>query len=223
LANASITASFSTYGSGFYDTASTFLKELDKMSNSDKQLWLKYLDAGRRAKFISTPYFIGAASNDNWFYPPAVMATLSAVKGPVNHFFAPNANHSAGIPGGNGSPNRVGTMQMEETYFNYYLKGLGLPLPQILKAEGAADKSTGNYNVKFTISSKTKITAATVYYSTDSLWTKRKWIVVKATSSNGLNYEARLPAQAIAKGTWWYASGSDERPVTVSSNMYEIK
>lgn len=223
LANADVHASFSTYGAGFYDTASTFLKELDKMSDSDRALWLKYLDAGRRARYITTPFFIGAASNDNWFYPPAVMATLMAIKGPVNHFFAPNANHSAGIPGGNGSANRVGSLQMEETYFNFYLKGLGLPLPQILKAEGTADKGTGSYNAKFTVSSKTKITAATIYYSTDSLWTKRKWIAVKATTLDNLNYKAQIPAEAIAKGTWWYASISDGRPVTVSSNVLEIK
>lgn len=223
LANADVTASFSTYGSGFYDTASTFLKELDKMSGPDKELWLKYLDAGRRAKHIATPYFIAAATNDNWFYPPAVMATLNTVRGPVNHFFAPNANHSAGIPGGNDSPNRVGTMQMEETYFNYFLKGLGLPLPQILKPAGAKDKTNGNLNIRFSTRGKTKTTAATVYYSTDSLWTKRKWIAVKAVPSTNLSYKAQIPAQAIAKGTWWYVSISDDRPVTVSSHMFEIK
>ena len=223
LVNADVRASFSTYGSGFYDTASVFLKELDKMPAADKALWLKYLDAGRRAKYINTPYFIAAATNDNWFYPPAVMATLKAVKGQVNHFFAPNANHGAPIPGGNSSPKRVGTMQMEETYFNYYLKGMGLPLPQVLKPTGTPDKSTGNYKVKFSVSSKTNITAATVYYSTDSTWTKRKWVAVQAIPSNNSNYEAQIPAQVIAKGSFWFASISDERPVTVSSMISEIK
>lgn len=216
LAAPYVNASFSTYGAGFYDTNSVFLKDLDKMPAAERATWLKYLDAGRRAGNINAPFFIAAASNDNWFYPPAVMATLQAVQAPTNHFFAPNANHTAPVPGGSGRKEKVGTMDMELTYFNYYLKGDGMPLPVIAEETSA---------VQFFVESKTTITDVSVYYSTDTLWTKRKWIACKAIPVEGKTgwYYAILPDNIRQPGTWWYASVSDDRPVTVSGRMMEFK
>ncbi len=223
LASPYVHASFSTYGSGYYDAGSTFLKLLDKMPETERATWLKYLDAGRRAKKIASPFFIAAATNDNWFYPPAVMATLNAVHGPAAHFFAPNNSHTAAVPGGNGSAGHVGFMQMEETYFNFYLKGIGLPLP-VISIEDRIKKDNDNYILKFSVQSKTAVTSATVYYSTaDTLWTKRKWIMIKAIPLTNGNYEAHIPASVTAKDTWCFASISDDRPVTVSSKMIPLQ
>lgn len=215
LAPSYIDAAFSTYGSGFYDSASTFTKDLDTMRVKERAAWLQYLDAGRRAKNITAPFFIAAASNDNWFYPPAVMATLNASDAPVNHFFAPNANHAAPVPGGNSTKDRVGTMDMELAYFNYYLKAKGMPLPLI------SDEVNNNTGVQFYVDSKTNLTAVTVHYSTDSTWTKRKWIAAEATPIKNKPgwYEATLPDSAKARGSWWFASASDATPLTVSGKM----
>lgn len=227
LAPSYISASFSSYGAGFYDTNSVFLHELNKMPADERTVWLKYLDAGRRANKITAPFFIAAASNDNWFYPPAVMATLQAIKAPANHFFAPNANHTAPVPGGTSKKDKPGTMEMELTWFNYYLKGTGWPLPVISgEIQPVAQPATGdNEPVQFYVDSKTAITDATVYYSTDTSWTKRQWIACKATPVNGRKgwYKAALPADIRGNGTWWYASVSDGRPVTVSGKMIEYK
>jgi dienelactone hydrolase len=221
LVNPYVCASFSTFGCGFYDTGTVFLNELDKMTRSDRDIWLKYLDAGRRAKYISTPFFIAAASNDNWFYPPAVMATLHAMKGRANHFFAPNSSHSSPVPGGSSLPNRVGFTQMEEPYFNLYLKEIGFALPEISEEEfRTKGRGDGRYRFKFRVKSKKQITAATIYYSTaDSLWTSRKWVAVKASALSNGYYQAEIPEKAIGKDTWCFASVSDDRPVTVSSNL----
>lgn len=226
LAGSMIRASFSTYGCGFYDEGSTFLTLLDKMPAPERAVWLQYLDAGRRAGKINSPFFVAAASNDNWFYPPAVMATLKTINSPVYHFFAPNANHSAPVPGGNISPNRAGTMQMEEPWFNYYLQEKGLPLPAIAITgnTGFIDTTTGEYKVRFRADSKTKITDAILYYCMpDSMWTKRKWVAVKALKKEDDYYEAAVPATATGKGGWCFVSLSDDRPVTVSSDLIECK
>ena len=227
LAGPYIRASFSTYGAGFYDTASTFLPLLNKMPKADRETWLKYMDAGRRANNITAPFFIAAASNDNWFYPPAVMATLQAINSPHYHFFAPNANHAAPIPGGNASPNRAGMMQMEEPWFNYFLKDSGEPLPEITVEEGAGhiNATNGSYELRFFVSNaKAGITDATLYYSLpDSLWTKRKWNAVKAVATRPGYYKAEMPAAATGKGSWCFVSVSDNRPVTVSSQLIECK
>lgn len=215
LAPSLISASFSTYGSGFYDSGSTFLKDLDTMPATERKAWLQYLDAGRRAKNIASPFFIAAASNDNWFYPPAVQATLNSSDAPVNHFFAPNANHAAPVPGGNLSKDRTGTMDMELAYFNYYLKGEGDPLPLI------SDETTNDNIVQFYVESKTPVKTVTVHYSTDSIWTKRKWIAAEAYPIKDKPgwYEASLPAYAKARGSYWFASATDPRPLTVSGKL----
>jgi len=219
-----VQAAFSTYGSGFYDAGSTFARELDKMPLAEKDTWLKYLDAGRRCKNTSAPYFVACGTNDIFFYPPAVMATLNAINAPVNHLFASNVSHSAPVPGGTSSVNRVGWLQMELTYFDYYLKGQGLPLPKVSinKMLDETPNDSANYTVKFFVDSKTPLTDANIYYSTaNPLWPKRNWIAVKATALKNGWFEALLPVTAVGKGTMCFASVSDARPITVSSDMTE--
>jgi len=216
LASPYINASFSSYGSGYYDSGSTFLSNLDTMRACDRSAWLQWLDAGRRTKNMAAPFFIAAASNDNWFWPPAVMATLQTSDAPVNHFFAANANHAAPIPGGTSNKDRIGTMDMELAYFNYYLKETGLPLP-VVNNEALVNDTT----VQFYVESKTNIRAAGVYYSSDTSWTKRKWIACDALPVKDRQgwYRASLPANAKGKSTWWFAAATDERPITISGNM----
>lgn len=224
LLSNTIQAAFSTYGSGFYDAGSTFMQELNKMPEAERDAWLKYLDAGRRAKNVSAPYFLASATNDIFFYPPAVMATLHAINSPVNHLFAPNVSHSAPVPGGNISADRVSWMQMELPYFEFYLKDKGLPLPTVFinKLLDTTVTDNGNFTVKFFVESKTTITDANIYYSTvNPLWPKRNWIAVKAAALKNGWYEAPLPANVVGKGTMCFASVSDARPVTVSSDMTE--
>ncbi len=164
LAPSYIDAAFSSYGSGFYDSGSTFLKDLDTMRAEERAAWLQYLDAGRRAKNIAAPFFIAAASNDNWFYPPAVLATLNGSDAPVESFLCRQCQSCGSlVPGGNSVKERIGTMDMELAYFNYYLKGEGLPLP-VINSESTRDSSA-----QFYVDSKTAIKTVTVYYSTDSI------------------------------------------------------
>ncbi len=221
LASNMVKATFSLYGSGFYDEGSVFMKELDKMSDNDRATWLRYLDAGRRIQSLKTPFFIAAGTNDNWFYPPAVTATLTAMKGPVNHLFAANANHKIPVPGGTTDPrtNQVGWTNMELPYFDYYLKNKGYPFPLITTISAAAPKKgNAGITVKFRVKSKTPIQQANVFYSrADSSWTKRVWESVPAQASRGGWYYAELTADMIGKALDCYGSVSDDRPVTVSS------
>jgi cephalosporin-C deacetylase-like acetyl esterase len=234
IASRYIHASFSVFGSGFYDYGSSFLRELNAMPESEKELWLQYLDAGRRIEKVKTPFFIAAAADDNFFYPPAVMATLDAMKGPVNHLFAPNANHKIPVPGGSitKSTNRPGWLEMELTWFNYYLKGIGEPFPRIDKAtqieperdvinHSSSDKNS--LHIRFAVKSSYPITEAKVFYSakiTD--WTKRNWLSVDAVKADDGSYYAILPPEA-GNNIDWFASVSDSRPVTVSSMIISGK
>lgn len=221
LANKYIRASFSVYGSGFYDLGSAFLKELDKMPPEQRTIWLTYLDAGRRAGNIKTPFFLAAAANDFFFHPPAVMQTLRSMKkAQVNQLFGPNASHKILLPGGTTKKDtsRPGWMEMEQAYFDYFLKDKGQPLPVITKAVQAP----GIF--KFHVTSPQPVTEALVYYSyADTTWPKRVWVPITAKATADGWYSADVPAEIDGKTFDWYANISDARPVSVSSYIIRGK
>lgn len=221
LVGARIHTSFSVFGSGFYDHGSSFLRELDAMPPAEKTIWLQYLDAGRRISSVKTPYFLAGPTDDNFFYPPAVMATLQEMKGKVNHVFAPNANHKIPLAGGsinNHASGRPGWLEMEQTWFDFYLKGIGKPFPQIEKAEVVSSKPD-TVRVRFKVKSKLEVVDAQVWFSgTDQPWTKRTWKSTPAVKMKDGWYYADILLQA-REAIDWFASAGDARPVTVSSMM----
>ena len=197
------------------------MKNLDKMTETDREIWLRYLDAGRRMNRVKTPFFIAAASNDNWFYPPAVSATLHAARGYTNHLFAANANHSAPVPGGtkDGGADKPGWLKMEETYFDYYLKGKGGALPEItrVKYKMVKKQDSAFLHVRFRVKGPAPVTEACVCFSTaNAEWTKRKWDKKQASSERKNRYEILVP---VKEETDWFITVSDARPVTVSSTI----
>ena len=228
LASSYVHASFSVFGSGFYDEGSSYLKELDIMSPEDRAIWIKYLDAGRRVQNIKSPFFIAAAADDAFFYPPAVMKTLRAMKkSQVNHLFGPNASHKILLPGGSAKTvkSHAGWLDMEQCYFDYLLKDKGQPLPVITDAIQAKSKpGSKNIQIKFHVNTSTTITDARVYYSfTDSAWIKRIWVPVAATAMENGWYRAELPGEITEKVVDWYATVSDARPVSVSGYILRSK
>ena len=70
------------------------------MPAEDAQIWMKYLDAGRRVSNIKAKFFMAAAVRDHFFWPQAVMAALNEISGVKNQLFAPELSHSLeGVPG----------------------------------------------------------------------------------------------------------------------------
>ncbi|WP_276169057.1 dienelactone hydrolase family protein [Zobellia alginiliquefaciens] len=224
LANSKITASFSVYGSGYYDLGSTFLKILDNMSSEDRAIWLKNLDAGRVAEHIEIPFFIAAAANDNWFYPPAVSQTLKSIKGETNHLYAPNNSHKIELPGGTSgiSEEEPGWLSMELVYFEYFLKGKGMPFPNIDKIESVRMKN-GNTKIRFQVMGAGSFSGANVCYALENEeWPQKVWEIILATSLNNGWFEAEIPTGQLEDGVVCFASISDSRPVTVSSSIIKI-
>ena len=225
LANSMVTASFSVFGSGYYDYGSTFQKNLDDMNAKDRRDWLKHLDAGRVSKNIGTPFFIAGAANDNWFYPPAVSQTLMSMKGETNHLYAPNNSHKIELPGGTKgkAAEEPGWLSMERLYFEYHLKGKGNPLPKIVKIETVKMKN-GNSKIRFKVTGPVPFESANVCYSPEGAdWPKRVWEIVTATDLKNGWYEAEIPTKDLKRDISCFASISDSRPVTVSSKIVTIK
>jgi dienelactone hydrolase len=219
LAGKDIRAAYSIYGAGNYDLGSAFQKDLAKLSKEKADIWLQQLDARNYAPGIRAHFFEAAATNDTFFWIPAVSATLEEIHSPKNFVYAPNSNHWMDIPGGcerteEGVPHDNGWMSMQTVYFEYALMGKGKPFPRVMD-DGATPAGEHAESVRFRVKGAVGATRATVYYSqTGSAWATRKWLPVKADRRGGW-YRVEIPA-----GSDWLALVTDARPVTVSSGVH---
>ena len=162
-----------------------------------------------------------------------MQATLNAIPGEKNHLFAPNANHKVPLPGGTvfaskatvpfkptafqpyptPSGSKANWLAMEVPFFDFYLNGQGKPLPKV-----AVEKSDDKLMARFSVTAPVPLTKTEVYWAkANPDVMKREWLAVPATKTAEGRYEAKLPAEA----TDWFAVVSDERPVTVSSDLVE--
>ena len=234
LAGDEVMAGFSVWGCGFYKLTAQLNgpnSTLGRMPEDERQRWLRHLDAGRRAPDIKAAFFIAGATNDFFYWPRAVQATLDAVPGEKNHLYAPNANHKAPVPGGTvfekqpsapftptpfqpyptPSGSKANWLAMEVPYFDYYLKGIGQPLPKV-----SVQKTGDPYLARFSIAAPRPLTKVEVYWATSNPDVmKRLWLALPAAKTAENVYEAKLPAEAAD----WFALASDDRPVTVSSDL----
>lgn len=239
LAGDQVRAGMGLYGCGFFDRGSG-QSVLSKMPEDVREEWLNRLDAGRRAPNMKAAYFLAAASNDFFGYPDSVQMTLNAVPGEKNHVFAPNANHKIPVPGGSvfdnkppapftptafqpyptPSGSKANWLAMEVPYFDYYLKGIGQPFPKV-----NVQKTGDPHLARFSIVAPRSLTKVEVYWAkaTPAVLTqedvkKREWLALPARKTAETSYEANLPAETAD----WFALVTDDRPVTVSSDMVHI-
>jgi cephalosporin-C deacetylase-like acetyl esterase len=207
-----IKAAYSYWGCGFYEKGSFWKELIEKLPVSDRATWLKYFDAGRRASNIKANYFIEAAPNDTFFWPPAVAATLDAIKGEKNHTWGPNVNHTL-------TPT---SDLMQEVFFDHQLKGVGAAFPsvKITKIKQQADGSKV-VSIKTFIPRGVKADSINIYYSEKSNnWQKRKWLPIKAVLQGGNKYRVVIPADIVNRQIDFYAYLIDSRKVSVASFMY---
>lgn len=239
LAGDQVRAGMALYGCGFMDRGSG-RTQLDQMAAEEREKWLACLDPGRRASGVKAAFFHAAASNDFFGYPEAVQATLDAIPGEKNHVFAPNANHKIPVPGGSvfeNSPRepfkptafqpyptptggKANWLAMEVPYFDHHLKGVGQPFPKVRAARSGEARIA-----RFEVASPHQITKAEIYWSkgapavmTQDEVKRREWFAVTARKTADSSYTAELPAEAAV----WFALVSDDRPVSVSSDLVDV-
>lgn len=207
-----IKAAYAVFGCGFYDKGSFWKEILRKMPVQQRKLWLKYLDAGRRAQNITAPFFIESATNDMFFWPEAVTATLSQIKGRKNHVWNPNLNHLQGPDG----------PLMQRLYFDYYLKGSGYPFGSIW-ITGMKNLKDGSKNITAKVRLPAGVYADSVrlYYShANSDWMQRAWHGLAMTKTNNHQYAVTLPSVISDQKINFYLWMKDDRKIVVASQMY---
>jgi cephalosporin-C deacetylase-like acetyl esterase len=213
LLGSRVKAAYSTWGCGFYETGSFWSNSIAQMPTHYKSDWLTYLDAGRRAKDITAPYFIEQATNDTYFWPEAVSATLNAITGTKNHVTMANLNHAT----------LSSSAAMKQRYMNYYLKGVGSPFAaiNITSSDMQLDGSL-KINMNVSLPAGVSLSSVQLYYSVPtSTWQTRNWIELPATLVNGMNYNVILPALLVNQEVNYYANMIDTRQFQTSSAMYK--
>ena len=212
LLGSRVKAAYSTWGCGFYETGSFWSNFIAQMPSHYKSDWLNYLDAGRRAKDITAPYFIEQATNDTYFWPEAVSATLNAITGTKNHVTMANLNHDI-LPS---------SAAMKQRYMNYYLKGAGSPFGtiNITSSDRQLDGSL-KINMNVSLPAGVSLSSVQLYYSVPTLtWQGCKWIALPATLKDN-NYQAILPASLVNQEVNYYANMIDTRQFQTSSALYK--
>lgn len=206
-----IKAAYSVFGCGYYEKGSFWSKLIADLPEAVRNSWLKYFDAGRRASGIKAPYFVEASSNDTFFWPEAVSATLETIKAEKNHVWDPNFNHKQ-MPAG---------PTMQKIYFDYYLKGIGQPFGSINVVK---EKMQTNGSKQVILSVKMpktiSVTSVELYYSeSNKSWQERTWVPLKAVMQSGNDYMVTIPANLLKKPLDYYAYAVDNRTVAVASDM----
>ena len=226
LAGERVKAAFSVYGCGYFDLGTAFSVTLDAMGEEERELWLKYLDAGRYASNIKGAYFLTVPTNDWWFWPPAMGVTYEKAKGPKRICFSPNDSHQLKIPGGTGGPQKINRKAnrtyMEIVWMDYHLKGEG-------KAFAACQvepwiEHLGNYaKVRFKVDSAVPVKSVTVWYCDARVpWRLKWWEQAEINYEGGDVYSALVPVYNELRHVDWFGLATDERDITVSTTMQLI-
>lgn len=110
---------------------------------------------------------------------------------------------------------------MEVPFFEYHLKGIGSPFPEV-----AALPSPDAQSARFHVTSERPLTDVKIYWarpvpqnpSAEDI-KQREWIAAPAALVSEQTYQATLPADAGD----WFALVSDDRPVTTSSGLVHLR
>jgi dienelactone hydrolase len=211
LAGERVAAAFSVYGCGYYDHGSSGGENLLRGSADARQAWLRWLDAGRRAKGIRAPLFFAAAANDFFFFPSAVMATYNDVAGEKNIVWGPNASHAIALPGGTRGWTNDTWVDMEVPWFDWHLRGRGEAFPTIKPA--SVTRQQEGVRVRFEPTPFASIAETAVYYAPgEQHWLMKQWRRVP-----GDGRSAVIPVEEPQLPLHWYAVATDRRPVTVAT------
>lgn len=212
LLGSKVKAVYSYWGCGYYEKGSFWKDMIAKLPDTIREPWLTYFDAGRRAPKIKASYFIEAASNDTFFWPEAVSATLQAIPKDKNHVWGPNVNHK-----------EVSTSSMmQDLYFDYHLKGIGSDFAGIEISKMKVKKdSTEKVTMQLKIPAGVTVQSVKLYYSEPGVkWQTRVWMPLNAEQNNERTYSITIPAELVKKHVNFYAYLTDSRNVVTSSYMY---
>lgn len=230
LAGDRLAAAFAVYGAGYYDLATDWARRLQAMPAEERERWLAAFDPGRLAGNIRADYMILQATNDWYFWPPSIEATLDNIPAPgpgphKNWLFSPNDYHAIRLPGGTGDPrvdHREFRTWMELRFMQWRLKGEGAAFPTA-RAVGEPERAGDHVRVRFAVTSELPIENARVYWAAGEMpWRLQWWEAVQAEAVDDGIYEALIPVRHAARPLVWVGVVSDTEAATVSTRIGRI-
>lgn len=223
LAGDRVTAAFCVYGCGFYELGSAWRNGLIGFSEQHRETWLEHLDSGRRAHNMKAAYFTTPATNDWFFWPPAVMATWNEISSPKNIAWSPNDSHVITFPGGARGPQKIETWvnrtYMEIPFMAYHLEGKGQAFNKCAP-DPDATRDGAEVRVRFRVEGPRAVKTARVYHSYgEQPWRMRWWEDVEAKALGGGLYEANVPVYEPTQPVSWFGYTVDEKDITICTVM----
>jgi len=193
-------AAVPVYGCGFLHENSVWLNQFAKMTPQHKEKWIQLWDPSRYIGSASMPVFFINGTNDFAYPLDSYAKTYQLVKSERNFRITVKMPH--GHKQG-WAPKEIGL------FVDQYLKD-GIDLPTVRSPE----KSDGL--VRATVASKTKLTSATLHYTTGTApINKLSWNTISARIEGGQIISPAPPAAA----TIWFFTVSDSRGAVVSSEL----
>ena len=199
-------AAVPVYGCGFLHEHSIWMEwngllgRLGKMSQKNRDKWVRLFDPSRYVGFTSTPMFFINGTNDIAYPLDSYEKTYQLVKSPRNFRITVNMKHD----------HLEGWIPEEiRVFVDEYLKdGIGLPVVKDLRLS--------NGDVYVYVKTQTKITALELHYTTGTEEIQnRKWQTVPG-SVEGKNIRVPAPPE---DSTLWFVTVTDERGMVVSSEL----
>jgi len=207
-----IAAALAVYGCGYFDLPSWFKTYIDRLSTEGQEEWLSNLDAGRFANRIEAPFFFMAASNDTYFWPPAMMATYNELENKKYIVFSPNNDHSLS--------NLPAADITEFMFFNHYLIG-GESRPGEITVLNHTTDTVYNQEVEFMVESDVSLLNVKVYSSSSAdEWKDRKWVSSVPIETTAGHYKFSLAAVNDTTKKDWYIIATDTRKVSFGTLIY---
>lgn len=189
-----VKVAFALYGSGCYDAGTVFQEELNRLPEHERALWLRHYDAGKHADRITATFLLYAATNDSFFYPPAIAATLNRMQtARASVSFAPNCDHRFDLSGGTGQQTAGNSTYTttEPAFFRHILHEEGGRLPKIVRITARAQ--TREHEIVYSFLPEQ--THCQAYYTTNLAkpWKNRSWQPLELVRQEGSSCRFRMP------------------------------
>jgi len=219
-----VKGTFNLYGSGFYQIEAIGSGELKKMDEADRNTWLKCFDAGTRLNRCRATYLLYSGTNDIFFKPPSVMATLDAIPAGKYLCFGPNKSHYMSLPGGPVRWEYPINAEVEPAFFSHVLAGNNPPLPEL----GAAAVPREGKTLKFAVKNCPDKAIGWFYVSwlpdQPRGWTDRDWARLEAVPGPDGEFTCAIP-ESLGAFDWFggitFTLKTDKvtRPMSLSTRI----
>ncbi|MBI1784290.1 alpha/beta fold hydrolase, partial [Candidatus Sumerlaeota bacterium] len=193
-------AAVPVYGCGFLHENSAWLDRLNKMSEPQRNRWVRLWDPSRYLPSVSMPILFVNGTNDFAYPLDSYMKSFDAVHGEKQLCVTVNMphGHQAGW-----APKEIGL------FIDQYLTK-GTPLPKIGDPKVESGRARAPY------SGQTKIAKGSLHYTTGGgPINKRDWTTVEARVERS-EISAGAPPENV---TAWYMSVEDKRGAVVTTRV----